>query len=171
MHEAPRTRVTDRPFLCMIFDLQESLEQVLSQLREYIAGEGYIAESDRVLVVGLIRSLAADGDVTALMKNHARLMTQLSWLNTKYVAIAGTYTRHARHLYNVAYLRCREKGWDEWTAKSKAEEDPDYVPYLVTRDKAKEFSSYLEYALRIGEQRLRSLENASHNMRFDGRVQ
>lgn len=146
---------------------QETYEESSLRLREYLGKLSFVSEQDADIITTLFSSIQPHREVNNGLREHPALVSQLAWYCLKYRSLADEAQQQYKKSYNTVYLDRRSKGYDEWASKSYAEQAVQQE--LAYRDACRSFSDYLHTLHASCDQRLRSLESLSHNLRAERR--
>jgi hypothetical protein len=76
----------------------------------------------------------------------------------------------ASRKYHEKYVGFRERGYNEWTVKSMAEVDPEYIKALDAAEQIQQVAGFLENLVKVVRARQSILEHISHNQRAEVRA-
>lgn len=141
--------------------------RTVQKLEAYLESIGIVDADDAEIVVALFRTLTTQIEVNNALREHPALVSQLAWYVLKYRGLSEAAVQRYKSEYNAVYLERRSRGYDEWASKAYAEQATHLV--AESRDRHKSFSDYLSSLYSSCEQRLRSLESLSHNIRSERR--
>lgn len=152
-------------------DLQIFETRITSLQRDFgffLQSRGFVGEQEKSEVLQLIRELTSvSGPVNTLLTEFPELYTQVCWLAHKYNVRLTETLRAQTKAYNTKYVSLRERGYNEWTAKSMAEMDPEFLKMQSARDALDSVAGFFQKLVDVCNARKSVLEHLSNNLRVD----
>lgn len=144
------------------------ITKLLSDFGVFLQSRGFVNDQDKQEVLHLIREIASvSGPVNTLLSEFPELLTQITWIAHKYNVRLLDASRAQSKAYNAKYINLRERGYNEWTAKSMAEMDPEFLKMQSARDTLDSVASFFSRLVDICNARKSILEQLSNNLRVD----
>lgn len=137
-------------------------------LGTFLTSRSFVNEQDKQEVLQLIREISSvSGPVNTLLSEFPELLVQISWIAHKYNVRLIEASRAQSKAYNAKYVSLRERGYNEWTAKSMAEMDPEVLKMQIARDALDSVASFFSRLVDACNARKSILEQMSNNLRVD----
>lgn len=149
-------------------DYLHQLERVANQFQAFLNGYSFLLPEDRQDILIILRGAATvTGDINTLLGEFPALLASASWFHHKYNVKQQELARVASRSYGEKYVSLRERGFQEWTAKSMAETDSTVVRAQDAVDQVSAVVGYLDSLVKVVRARLTVLEHISHNQRAE----
>ena len=138
--------------------------------------QSYLEQPDNRVMVqedlgdlpGLMSEVAdLRGDVNHLLQWNSTIFVRVNWYCNKYKTFLIDLSRNYTTAFNTGYVRLRERGYDEWTAKRMTEAQTDLVELATRRDRMQALVNILQFLVEASRDRLPALQSISNNYRAE----
>jgi len=150
-------------------DLYYALRTVVGQLNAFVADpQNLVLIDDQPELASIVSDAGTiSGDVNHLLQMNTQLLIRAGWYLTKYQGYLATVSRECTTSFNTVYNHQRDRGYGEWDAKRRAEQDPTFLQYSERRDRLGLLVNILKVLVDACNQRLPALQQISNNYRAE----